>query len=58
MEELKEGRFYWIIPVYCPDIDNDWKQEKQPARYAGNELFNMLDSDIKWPAKWTGKEII
>lgn len=55
--KLKEGSFYWVIPVRCPDIDDDWMQEKQPARYRGEDQFDFIGSEEPWPARWIGDEI-
>lgn len=55
--KLEVNSFYFIIPVSCPDIDNDWMQEKQPARYHGDGRFNLMGSEDPWPAKWVGRKI-
>lgn len=67
---LKPGSFYWAIPAFDPDTDEEWQNQKQPARYAGldekgQELWFWpgVDGDrpngaSDWPAIWVGPEIV
>ena len=62
---LVEGAFYWVIPAYCPDFISlleEWNNERQPARYDGNDLWNALgegsdDCPEEWPIIQIGKRI-
>ena len=60
---LKPGAFYWALPVFDPDTDEEWVNKEQPARFVGygtygEELWTWLDvNGIHWPCRWHGDEI-
>jgi hypothetical protein len=66
---LREGAFYWALPVHDPDTDLEWQNEEQPARFAGysetggDRWFWLgvsgdgVDGVSTWPARWVGHEI-
>lgn len=60
MRELEVGKFYWIEPVRCVDIEDcdSWQNEMQPARYAGGGMFNLIGSEEPWPARYVHCEIL
>ena len=50
MTHLVKGGFYWILPYFDVDAgnDEDWTNEIQPARYAGQDdegcdLWQFID---------------
>src|SRR5262245_50608973 len=62
--ELRYGAFYWVLPVFDPDGDDEWGNKEQPARYggtndAGQQLWNYIGVDgySDWPVRWIGEEI-
>lgn len=63
--DLKEGSFYWALPVLDPDTDKAWVNEYQPARFAGRRedgtlLWDCLglEETSDWPMRWIGPEIM
>lgn len=56
--QLIPGRFYWAIPVFDVDTDENWINDPQPARYVGNDTWQWIDTEgDEWPAGWVGAEI-
>ncbi|WP_152973118.1 hypothetical protein [Pseudomonas asplenii] len=56
--ELIPGRFYWAIPVFDVDANEDWVNDPQPARYVGSDAWQWIGSENdEWPARWVGEEI-
>jgi hypothetical protein len=58
---LREGAFYWALPVH-PDTDLAWQSEEQPALFAGGERWFWIGvtgdgPDGSWPARWVGHAI-
>lgn len=58
--EPKVGCFYWILPVFDPDTDNEWENEPQPARYEGDGRWTCLGIEgiSNWPARWVGDKLV
>jgi len=58
-EQLKPGAFYWALPAFDPDTDEEWVNQPQPARYEGDSRWTWLGSENEeWPARWVGPEIV
>ena len=61
LSALEVGAFYWVLIVFDADYldGEEWVNEAQPARYAGNGMWHYLGLDGKsdWPVRWIGPQI-
>jgi hypothetical protein len=64
IEDYVVGKFYWVMPMFDVDGDEEWECEMQPARFAGRNaegqpLWNCLaiDGVSDWPMRWVGGEV-
>ena len=62
LSALEVGAFYWVLIVL--DVDyadgDEWVNQMQPARYAGDGHWNYLAVDGKsdWPVRLIGQKIV
>lgn len=58
-KDLVIGQFYWVTPVMDPDIDFDWENELQPAKYAGDGYWFYLNIEgvSRWPVRYVGNVV-
>ena len=62
LSNLEVGAFYWVLIVLDVDFDegDEWANEAQPARYAGDGRWNYLavEGSSDWPVRWIGPKLV
>lgn len=57
--ELIPGRFYWALPTWDCDAEEEWSNQWQPALYKGDDAWQWIgDVSDDWPACAVGPEVV